>query len=443
MGSVAAGDLDGTGGVEVVACGLDGKVYVWNSNGERVDPFPVLTDTPTHGYLHRAFLASPTLCDLDLDGDLEIIAPSADQKLYVYNHDGTRFDGDGDEVPDWPVFVRDYGSGGDIAKLSYSAAVGDLDGDEHPEILVGSGESYDAEEWEIPPSFPEELRELLEEVGYSLQSTRLYAFRKDGSQLEQWPLRLLTPVPDLLPVIGEGLTSSPVIADFDDDGDPEIAITTLGTGIVEDNGGIYGTDGSLETDLNYTIEATKKVLDPYCVSYMGLSAAGDVDGDGDLDLIQPTAGISLLPAGILSGRNIPLNFFVAAWDALSGDPLFPRHTRADDWQFIHNPVLADLDGDDIPEVLHGSGAYLLHATSFAPGDEPVDIEGWPKFTGGWIMASPAVGDVDGDGLLEVVAITREGNLFCWDTGGTVLNAALPWPQFGRDSWNTGNYDMAR
>ena len=40
----------------------------------------------------------------------------------------------------------------------------------------------------------------------------------------------------------------------------------------------------------------------------------------------------------------------------------------------------------------------------------------PKFTGGWIFTAPAVGDLDGDGRLDVVAVTREGYLFAWEVG---------------------------
>jgi hypothetical protein len=43
--------------------------------------------------------------------------------------------------------------------------------------------------------------------------------------------------------------------------------------------------------------------------------------------------------------------------------------------------------------------------------------GWPKFTGQWVLGSPAVGDIDGDGYLDVVVSTREGYVFAWSTRG--------------------------
>ena len=70
-----------------------------------------------------------------------------------------------------------------------------------------------------------------------------------------------------------------------------------------------------------------------------------------------------------------------------------------------------MDGDGRAEVLAGSSGYRLHAVGEA-GREPA---GWPKQTGGWLLAAPAVGDVDGDRRLEVVAVTREGWLFVWNT----------------------------
>ncbi|HEX2485688.1 MAG TPA: VCBS repeat-containing protein, partial [Myxococcota bacterium] len=83
----------------------------------------------------------------------------------------------------------------------------------------------------------------------------------------------------------------------------------------------------------------------------------------------------------------------------------------------------------------GSGVYLLRAYG-ADGATP---PGWPKFTHGWIIASPTPGDVDGDGLLEVVASTREGNLFVWDTPSPAVAGSVQWQGFGGDSQRTKNW----
>ena len=53
-------------------------------------------------------------------------------------------------------------------------------------------------------------------------------------------------------------------------------------------------------------------------------------------------------------------------------------------------------------------------------------------------AGPAVGDVDGDGKLEVVAVTREGYLWVWDTP-TAADGLVEWGSFRHDARNSGRY----
>ena len=49
-----------------------------------------------------------------------------------------------------------------------------------------------------------------------------------------------------------------------------------------------------------------------------------------------------------------------------------------------------------------------------------------------------MGDVDGDRRLEVVAVTREGFLFVWDTPAP-RSAPREWPSFRHDARNSGRY----
>ena len=45
-------------------------------------------------------------------------------------------------------------------------------------------------------------------------------------------------------------------------------------------------------------------------------------------------------------------------------------------------------------------------------------EGWPKTTGDKIRSSPAVGDLDGDGKLEIVIGDYEGKVYAWKEDGS-------------------------
>ena len=96
--------------------------------------------------------------------------------------------------------------------------------------------------------------------------------------------------------------------------------------------------------------------------------------------------------------------------------------------------MADINGDGLPEALETSGVYDVHGVDI----NGREATGWPKFTNGWTVQTPAVGDVDGDGLLEVIATTREGNLFVWRTSGDECGF-IPWRRWHHDEWGSGNY----
>jgi hypothetical protein len=49
-----------------------------------------------------------------------------------------------------------------------------------------------------------------------------------------------------------------------------------------------------------------------------------------------------------------------------------------------------------------------------------------------------VGDVDGDGRAEVIAVTRDGFLYVWNTPGRARTRA-GWPSFRHDARNTGRF----
>ena len=104
------------------------------------------------------------------------------------------------------------------------------------------------------------------------------------------------------------------------------------------------------------------------------------------------------------------------------------------WKILTVPGDRRVGGDGAAEVIAGSSGNVLHAFR-ADGSEP---PGWPKDTGGWLLASPAVGDVDGDRKLEVVGghprrmAVRLGH-------ARRPRGALEWPSFRHDLRNSGNH----
>jgi hypothetical protein len=162
---------------------------------------------------------------------------------------------------------------------------------------------------------------------------------------------------------------------------------------------------------------------------------GDLDADGSPDFFTGGAGLRIAVAVLGGYERETFSHQVGAWRTTDGRMFdgFPR--RIEDYMFFVNPSVADVTEDGYPEVIVGSGGYYLHAWD-ACGKEP---EGWPKFTGGWITSSAALGDVDGDGKLEVAIANRSGYLFVYRTAGAA-DGAIGWPEYRHDNRNTGNYE---
>lgn len=123
-------------------------------------------------------------------------------------------------------------------------------------------------------------------------------------------------------------------------------------------------------------------------------AAGDLDGDGEDELVLVS------PAGVVAAHAL------AAW--APGRPARPR------WSFqvpegpgLSDPVLVDLDGDTRLEVLFGANDGGLYALRGGDGALlwRVDL-GAPVY-------HPVVADIDGDGALEIL-VAAGGELLALD-----------------------------
>ncbi|NIS35923.1 MAG: hypothetical protein GWO04_40965, partial [Actinobacteria bacterium] len=134
--------------------------------------------------------------------------------------------------------------------------------------------------------------------------------------------------------------------------------------------------------------------------------------------------------------NSPFEHQIGAWRTDTGAQLpgFPQ--SIEDYLFFDNPVIVNVDADAHPELVTGSAGYWVRAWD-ACGRE---ADGFPKFTGGWIISSVAAGDIDGDDLREIVVATRSGYMFAWNTDAPV-DSPQPWPTYRHDNHNTGNADM--
>lgn len=336
---------------------------------------------------------SPRVADLDGDGDMEVVFATREGGVYAWNADGTPVIGLSS-----PEGLFGRADGG----VRYSPAVADLDGDGVSEVIVAS---------EAGSLYVWESRDL-DLDGLADRASPLYPVPLDGPA-----------------------SCAPLAADLDGDQDLEVAVASQG--------------GFLTL-----VEPTGEQVDasPYAFGHLVLDdvtlCAVDLDSDPEREIVLSTTNrgwIVALNADGTSVRGWPVvvpfwegetvalaagdidrtqdggseivavgsDGVVRVWDRsgnlLSGWPVdLGRRSRA-------RPALADLDGDGYLEVAVPAGSSKVFGLR-ANGSR---VENWPLAldrgdSTSLVPASPIVGDVNGDGTLDVIVPGPDGNLFAWD-----------------------------
>jgi len=420
----AVADIDGDGVPEVMV-GLGGVIGAQSWHGGlvavngRTGAVKWIFDTQDwifhrqDGWLDGVY-SSPAVGDVDADGEMEIVFGAWDQCIYLLNKNGQPEWGELNKLGD-QSHCGGHGFYNEDTIWS-SAALADLTGNGKLEIIIGaditSGNRYG------DPS-----------GGY------VYVLDHEGAQLaRRW--------------INQRVYSSPAIGDLDRDGKLDIVV---GTGThIEDRGfyvKVYNYDAGRSS-------VTERLVQKWHLTTSGRvftsPALADLNQDGYLDIVAiANVGNGSERGGANNGSK------VFAWSGRNGSEMFQTFicdSFGNQYVTHASPVIGEMGraGESGLKILfsHSWEVGVLNANGSYFSD-PGNCYGYGNgtgltfWTGYTTSGTPAIGDIDGDGKVEVVTggawdihSSDVGTLYVWEPGSAA--GAVPWGMFRQNAYHTGN-----
>ncbi len=145
----------------------------------------------------------------------------------------------------------------------------------------------------------------------------------------------------------------------------------------------------------------------------GFPALGDMDGRGGYEI----AFVTDQGSAVVLDRG---GLVVPGWPVLLRRPGAPLPD--DPPSLPTTPILLDLDGDGGAELIAPDGLGGLHALR----RDGRTLPGFPLAVSAQVVGV-AAGDIDADGLLELVVAGREGLVYAWETDASPAGAHWPQP----------------
>ncbi|HYM81388.1 MAG TPA: C25 family cysteine peptidase [Candidatus Limnocylindria bacterium] len=402
-------------------------VYLWHADG--LAPVDADGSSATSGDFSLAgqssgagFRSGPSIGQLDT-GALEVVAAAWDSAaVYVLDDAGA-------VKPGWPFYTT--GGNLDQRRIWSGVAIGDLNNDGSKELVFGSN-GYNlyamranGQEWRdgdatsatkgvfkafgSPFNYGTPALVNLDgdggnqlEIIYGGYDGNLYAFRHDGTNV-------FPPVP-----LGVPITSSAAVGYLDGPGDSgfEIVISAV-------NDSLYVFNNLGVRRNGWPVHSRAQGGSDMQTS----PALADINNDGFVDIVHATSD------GFIKVYNRDGTL----------QPAFAnvRYSTASSPASASSPVVGDISGDGLPDIVMGDNAATLTAIS---GTGQV-LAGFPIVLPAEVYGTPAVCDCDSDGLSEIVVANNDGKVYMWDYDFPFSPGRLPpWPQFHHDARRTGLYN---
>ncbi len=408
-------NVDGSPGQEVVAADGVGAIHVWEAHGPPLAGWPVQLEG-------HAEIRSLAAADLDGDGADEIVVMSTLNPLAV-PETMVVLEGDGSVAPGWPRYTDGDPDLGlacpDCGGFNQNVAVGDLEGDGTLDLVftqdTNSISIFDA------GGAPRDVHGSFDNCG-------------EGNPHHWGEIHSFVPFAAEADVTCGGASqileftySPPLVADLEHDGNAEV----LAVGNLEDPGSPGSFLGSALVVYQHARQH-RPGFAPYHQSDGTLTA-----GEGVAYLPSPTVVAANLQGNPeLEVLAVHVDGTLRCYDA-SGSELWSHGWTTGTDCVATEPLVADLDGDRVPEVILVSTCPDSPTSDLTVigGAGDVRLEFELDFS---TIATPLLADVDGDGGVEILFSSEDfyDTVRVYDWAG-VDDSCLIWAQGRGDAQHRG------
>ena len=417
-------DIDSDGDLDLFVGERDGNINFYRNNGTPQNPVFTL-ETTNFESIDIGDESTPSFADIDNDGDLDLFVGEEEGNLNFYRNSGT---------PQNPVFALETANFDSIdVGFDSSPKFVDIDNDEDLDLFIGrrfgSLVFYRNIGNITNPIFTLEAENFNIDVGALGYPTfadiendddlDLFIGEADGN-LNFYPNSgtANNPVFSLetenFASFDVGYYSSPTFGDIDDDGDYDLIVNEF---TYRNTGSLTAPSFSLETGIFNSIEASGR----------NPPRLADIDSDGDLDLFE----------GDFNGNII----FYRNTGTIT-NPIFVLETE--NFESINvgevsYPSFADIDNDGDLDLFVGEsdGNINFYKNTGTPNayNFNLDNENFASIDVG-LESTPNFVDIDSDGDLDLFVGDRFGTLSFYRNTGSITN-----PNFSLETTNFNSINV--